>query len=114
MTANKPRDLTKVEDALKRAARTAISGSRDARSGRLTVMRAPRSNAVHLTIETEREDDGRWIAEVPELPGVLTYGATEGEAAVKAEALALRVVADRLEHGEAKPQDVTIRVQAAE
>lgn len=68
---------------------------------------------MHLTIETEREDDGRWIAEVPELPGVLTYGSTEGEAAVKAEALALRVLADRLDHAEAKPLDVTIRVHAA-
>jgi len=54
---------------------------------------------MHLTVETEREDDGRWIAEVPQLPGVLAYGATEAEAAAKAEALALRVLADRLEHG---------------
>jgi len=46
---------------------------------------------VKLTIETELEVDGRWIAEVPELPGVLAYGATENEAAAKAEALALRV-----------------------
>ena len=50
-----------------------------------------------LTIETEREDDGRWLAEVPELPGVMAYGATEDEAAAKAEALALRVIADRLD-----------------
>jgi predicted RNase H-like HicB family nuclease len=69
---------------------------------------------MKLTIETEREDDGRWLAEVPELPGVLAYGATENEAAAKAEALALRVLADRLDHGESKPVDVTIRVQAAE
>ena len=48
-----------------------------------------------LTIETEREDDGRWLAEVPELPGVMAYGATENEAAAKAKALALRVIADR-------------------
>ena len=68
---------------------------------------------MHLTIETERETDGRWIAEVPELPGVLAYGATEDEAAAKAEALALRVLADRLDHGESKPVDVTIRVAAA-
>ena len=52
-----------------------------------------------LTVETELETDGRWIAEVPELPGVLAYGATEDEAAAKAEALALRVLADRLDHG---------------
>jgi predicted RNase H-like HicB family nuclease len=69
---------------------------------------------MKLTIETERETDGRWIAEVPELPGVLAYGATEDEAGAKAEALALRVLADRLDHGESKPVNVTIRVQAAE
>ncbi len=69
---------------------------------------------MQLTIQTEREVDGRWIAEVPELPGVLAYGATETEASAKAEALALRVIADRLDHAESKPVDVTIRVQAAE
>jgi predicted RNase H-like HicB family nuclease len=69
---------------------------------------------MDLTIETEREADGRWIAEVPQLPGVLVYGATENEAAAKAEALALRVLADRLDHAEAKPQELTIRLQAAE
>ena len=55
---------------------------------------------MKLTIETERETDGRWIAEVPELPGVLAYGATRDEASVRAEALALRVLADRLDRGE--------------
>lgn len=69
---------------------------------------------MKLTIETEREDDGRWIGEVPELPGALAYGATESEAAARAEALALRILADRLDHGESKPLDVTITVQAAE
>lgn len=49
------------------------------------------------TIETDREDDGRWIAEVPELPGVMVYGQTEQEVISKVEALALRVVADRIE-----------------
>jgi len=62
--------------------------------------------AMHLSIETELEDDGRWIAEVPQLPGVLAYGATAEEASAKAEILALRVLADRLEHGEAKPVDL--------
>jgi len=52
---------------------------------------------MRLTIETEREDDGRWLAEVPELPGVLAYGATHSQATAKAEALALRVLADRLD-----------------
>jgi predicted RNase H-like HicB family nuclease len=52
---------------------------------------------VTLTIDIERETDGRWLAEVPELPGVLAYGSTEAAAVVAAEAIALRVLADRLE-----------------
>ena len=66
-----------------------------------------------FTVEYEREDDGRWLAEVNELPGVLVYGATENEAVAKAQALALRVVADRLEHGEGKPEFVSISFAAA-
>ena len=58
-----------------------------------------------LRIETEREDDGRWLAEVPALPGLLTYGTTDIEARAEATALALRVIAERVEHGEALPQD---------
>lgn len=57
-----------------------------------------------MKIEIEREDDGRWIAEVPELSGVMAYGGTRQEAVKKAEALALRVIADRLDHGEAIPE----------
>jgi len=57
-----------------------------------------------MNIEIEREEDGRWIAEVPDLPGVMTYGETRAEAVSKAEALALRVLADRLEHGEEIPE----------
>ncbi len=57
-----------------------------------------------MNIEIEREDDGRWIAEVPELPGVMGYGPSREEAISKAEALALRVLADRLEHGEVIPE----------
>jgi predicted RNase H-like HicB family nuclease len=56
-----------------------------------------------LTIEIEREEDGRWIGEVPQLPGVVAYGASEGEARKKTAALALRVIADRIEHGEPAP-----------
>jgi predicted RNase H-like HicB family nuclease len=52
---------------------------------------------VTLTIDVERETDGRWLAEVPELPGVLAYGDSEAAAVATAEALALRVFADRLE-----------------
>ncbi len=55
---------------------------------------------MNLTFETELEDDGRWIAEVPELAGVMAYGATKLQAMSKAEVLALRVLAERLEHGE--------------
>jgi len=58
-----------------------------------------------LRIEIEREEDGRWIGEVPELPGVLAYGGTEAEAHVKTTALASRVIADRIEHGEPVPLD---------
>lgn len=54
---------------------------------------------MKLNIETEREDDGRWIAEVVDLPGVMAYGATRAEAVARVEALALRVMADRIEHG---------------
>ncbi len=56
-----------------------------------------------FTIELEREE-GRWIAEVVELPGVLVYGTTRPEAVQRAEALSLRVIADRLDHGEAVPE----------
>jgi predicted RNase H-like HicB family nuclease len=57
-----------------------------------------------MKIEVEREDDGRWIAEVPDLPGVMVYGLTRPDAVAKAEALALRVIADRLDHGETIPE----------
>ena len=55
-------------------------------------------------VELEREADGRWLAEVVALPGVLAYGATRDEALSRAEALALRVIADRIEHGERAPE----------
>jgi predicted RNase H-like HicB family nuclease len=58
---------------------------------------------MSLTVEVEQEEDGRWIAEVPQLPGVLAYGQSRMEAIGKAQALALRVLADRLEHGELFP-----------
>lgn len=53
-----------------------------------------------LRVETEREDDGRWIAEIPSLPGALAYGADREQAIARAQALALRVLAERLERGE--------------
>ena len=68
---------------------------------------------MNFTIETEQEVDGRWIAEVVELPGVLKYGASQAEAIAQAEALALRVVADRIEHGEQPAEPITISFLAA-
>jgi len=56
-----------------------------------------------LSIEIEREADGRWLAEISELPGVMAYGQTMSEAKHKVEVLALRVIADRMEHGEPVP-----------
>ena len=68
---------------------------------------------MNFTLECEREDDGRWLAEVAESPGVLAYGMTADEAMSKAEVLALRVLAERLEHGEVRPMDIDIAVPAA-
>jgi predicted RNase H-like HicB family nuclease len=61
---------------------------------------------MNLPIELEQEDDGRWIAEIDELEGVLVYGETREEAIKNVKTLALRVVADRLENGESLPQQV--------
>ena len=66
-----------------------------------------------FTVEYEREEDGRWLAEILELPGVLAYGGSSDEAIAKAQALALRTVADRLEHGEGAHQFVDISFAAA-
>jgi predicted RNase H-like HicB family nuclease len=68
---------------------------------------------MYLTLELDREEDGRYIAEVPDLPGVLAYGATEAEATARAQALALRVLADRLEHGEPAPNLLPLDFRAA-
>jgi len=57
-----------------------------------------------FTVDIERESDGRWIGEVPELSGVMVYGQSRDEAVAKAKALAFRVLADRLEHGEEIPE----------
>jgi predicted RNase H-like HicB family nuclease len=69
-------------------------------------------NAARLLVEIECEADGRWIAAVPALAGVLAYGACRQEALVRAESLALRVLAERLEHGEQVPE-LDILFQAA-
>lgn len=68
---------------------------------------------MRFKVELEREQDGRRLAEVPELPGVLAYGQTSAEAKARVQALALRVVADRLEHGEAGPDLLDISFNAA-
>ena len=57
---------------------------------------------ITYSVDVEQETDGRWIAEIADLPGVMVYGATADEALAKVQALALRVVADGLEHGEAR------------
>jgi predicted RNase H-like HicB family nuclease len=61
---------------------------------------------MNFTLECEQEVDGRWIAEVPELPGVLAYGSSSADAMSKAEVLALRVIADQLENGESEPVSI--------
>jgi predicted RNase H-like HicB family nuclease len=66
-----------------------------------------------LSIESEQEADGRWLAEVPTLPGVATYGNTRTDAIARVQALALRVLAERLEHGEAVPELLNVTFQAA-
>ena len=71
------------------------------------------SRLITFKVEVEREDDGRWLAEVVELPGVLAYGDTEQTALSRVQALALRVVAERLEHGETGPDLLSISFNAA-
>lgn len=66
-----------------------------------------------MTIEVEREADGRWLAEVMDLPGVLAYGPTRDAAVAHAKALALRVIADRLDHGEEIPELSALFAEAA-
>jgi predicted RNase H-like HicB family nuclease len=66
-----------------------------------------------FTIELERESDGRWIAEVPDLAGVLAYGRTRDEAVARGQALALRVIAERLEHAEVPAELLNVTFKAA-
>jgi len=68
---------------------------------------------MNFSIECEQEQDGRWLAEVPQLPGVLSYGTSADDAMAGAEVLALRVLAERLEHGESRPVDISISLPAA-
>lgn len=68
---------------------------------------------MFLTLELEQEAGGRWIAEVPDLAGVIAYGDSRDEATARVEALALRVLADRLEHGETGPELVSVSFRAS-
>lgn len=68
---------------------------------------------MRFVIEIEQEEDGRWLAEVPDLPGVLTYGKSREDAIARVQALALRVLAERLEHGETAPDLLSVSFQAA-
>ncbi len=68
---------------------------------------------MQFKIEIEREDDGRWIADVPDMPGVMVYGDDRASAVAKVQALALRVLAERVEHGEAVPELVSVSFLAA-
>ena len=91
-----------------RAFITAFSSARE--SGKIQLSQV---TDMKFRVEIEQEEDGRWIAEVIDLPGVLAYGNTPEEAKAKVQALALRVVADRLEHGEAGSDLVTVSFAAA-
>jgi predicted RNase H-like HicB family nuclease len=68
---------------------------------------------MNFSIECEEEADGRWLAEVPQLPGVLCYGQTADEAMAKAEVLALRTMAERLEQNETRPVEINISLPIA-
>jgi predicted RNase H-like HicB family nuclease len=61
-------------------------------------------SSVTFTVETEQEADGRWIAEIPQIPGAMSYGSTRDEAVARVEALGLRVLAERIEQGESSPE----------
>jgi predicted RNase H-like HicB family nuclease len=69
--------------------------------------------AVTFTIELEREDDGRWLAEIGDLPGVMCYGQDRDDAVTKVKALALRVIAEQLEHREAPAEFLNVTFKAA-
>lgn len=83
---------------------------------RVTTNRKPpcgtRSQNVQFSIETEREADGRWIAEIPEIPGALAYGKTEQEAVAKASAIALRTLADKVEKSQEPPTSISFKQRA--
>lgn len=71
------------------------------------------SREVQFCIETEQEEDGRWIAEIADIPGVLAYGETEQQARANAYALALRVIADQVEESKSVPESISVRSASA-
>ncbi|MCC7235426.1 MAG: type II toxin-antitoxin system HicB family antitoxin [Bryobacterales bacterium] len=75
--------------------------------------KAPSPSRFSLAIEYDRENDGRWLADIPALPGVTAYGRTKKQATAAVQALALRLIADRLEHGEAVPGPMDVSFVAA-
>ena len=81
--------------------------------GARTIATVSVESIMNFAIECEFEDDGRWLAEAPQLPGVLAYGSTRDETMARAQVPALRVLAERLEHGESRPESISISVAAA-
>ena len=77
------------------------------------MLKAQLERGFSLAIEYFREDDGRWLADIPALPGVTAYGRSKKQAIVAVQALALRLIADRLEHGEAIPGPMSVSFIAA-
>jgi predicted RNase H-like HicB family nuclease len=75
-----------------------------------TVRRSVKSQGLRFNIETERENDGRWIAEIADIPGVLAYGRTENQAKASAYGLVLRVITDRVEKSRAVPESISSSV----
>ena len=92
----------------------AIAATKEARAASASWPVAPSSGPLVLRVEFDREQDGRFLADVPTLPGVMAYGGTRAEALVAVQVLALRVLADRVEHGEASPECIrAVRFEAA-
>ena len=78
-----------------------------------SIQQVLQSRLMKLKVELERESDDRWIGEIGDLPGVLAYGRTREDALAAVQALALRVIADRIENGEIKPQQADVLFEAA-
>ena len=85
--------------------------SRTASHGRISIAGRAYNGVVHLSIDIDREEDGRWIAEALELPGVMTYGQTREEAISNTERLAIEVIADRIKHDELPPSALNVSFQ---